>query len=129
MIVTRARYVPLDIAMVVEVDAEFVAGHVEAALIDRFSSRSLIGGRRGFFHPDEFSFGDAVHVSRRVEAALEIAGVQHVCVTGLRRRFEKARGELEQGVLKIGPLEIARLDSDRNFPEHGLFTLDMRGGR
>jgi hypothetical protein len=129
LVVTRARYVPLDLAMTVEVRAEFIAGHVKAALLDRLSSRTLADGRRGFFHPDELSFGDGVHLSRLVAAALEIPGVQHVCVTRLQRLFESPRGELEAGELPIAPLEIARLDSDRNFPEHGQLVLTMRGGR
>jgi hypothetical protein len=129
VLVTRARYVPLLVGMTVEVDSDFVAGHVTAALRDRFSSHTAPDQRRGFFHPDEFSFGDGVHVSRLVAAALEIPGVAHVCVTTLQRLFDEPRGELEQGELPIGPLEIARLDSDRNFPEHGLFELDVRGGR
>jgi hypothetical protein len=32
-------------------------------------------------------------------------------------------------VLKLGPLEIARLDNDPDFPENGSLALDMRGGR
>jgi len=32
-------------------------------------------------------------------------------------------------VLRLAPFEIARLDSDPSFPEHGRLTLDMRGGR
>jgi hypothetical protein len=32
-------------------------------------------------------------------------------------------------VLSLGPLQIARLDNDPNFPENGILTLDLRGGR
>jgi hypothetical protein len=31
--------------------------------------------------------------------------------------------------LEMGRLEIARLDNDPDFPEHGVINLTMRGGR
>jgi hypothetical protein len=31
--------------------------------------------------------------------------------------------------MPLGRLEIARLDNDPNFPEHGLLRLDLRGGK
>jgi hypothetical protein len=37
--------------------------------------------------------------------------------------------EIREGVLPIGPFEVARLDNDPNFPEHGVLVLDVRGGR
>jgi hypothetical protein len=36
---------------------------------------------------------------------------------------------LENGILSLGPLEVARLDNDPSFPEHGIFTLILCGGR
>jgi hypothetical protein len=36
---------------------------------------------------------------------------------------------LEEGKLTPGRLEIARLDNDPNFPEHGVFHLNIRGGK
>ena len=50
-------------------------------------------------------------------------------VDKLERLFEGANQEIQNGVLPIGPLEVARLDSDPNRPENGRLTLNMRGGR
>jgi hypothetical protein len=50
-------------------------------------------------------------------------------VRALHRLFEGPMGEIEQGVLALGPLEIARLDNDRSLPEHGVLTIETRGGR
>ena len=36
---------------------------------------------------------------------------------------------LGQGEIPIGPLEIARLDDDPDFPENGLLRLRMEGGK
>jgi hypothetical protein len=35
----------------------------------------------------------------------------------------------DNAVLELGPLEIARLDNDPNFPENGRLVLNVRGGR
>jgi hypothetical protein len=58
-----------------------------------------------------------------------VQGVESVVVTRLQRLDEPPAGELEQGFLPLGPLEIAQLDNDPDFPEHGRLTLDVRGGR
>ena len=62
-------------------------------------------------------------------AAQAVPGVESVQVTKLQRQFAAADRELENGVLPFGPLEVARLDNDPSFPEHGKLTLDMQGGR
>jgi hypothetical protein len=55
--------------------------------------------------------------------------VQSVTVTKLERLFAGPNGEIAQGVLALGSLEIARCDNDPNFPENGQLKLIMRGGR
>lgn len=127
--VRAARYVALDIAMDVCVKPSFLRGHVKAALLERFGIGCLPDGSLGFFHPDALSFGQSISLSRLVAAAQTIPGVESVAVTRLQRLFEGPNGEIEQGVLTIGPLEIARLDNDPNFPENGRIQFDLGGGR
>ena len=129
LLVTSARPVSLDIAMIVCVLPHYLRGHVEAALQDLFSNRLLADGRAGLFHPDQLSFGEDVCLSRLVAAAQAITGVQNVVVTRLRRLSEGSNQELEKGVLLLGPDEIARMDNETSRPENGRLTLDMRGGR
>lgn len=124
-----ARYVPLDVALQVCVRPHYLRAHVRAALLEVFSSRAHAGGRRGLFHPDNMSFGEGVFLSRLVAAAHSVEGVESARVTRLQRLFEGPRGEFESGVLSLGPLEIARLDNDPNYPERGVLALDVRGGR
>jgi hypothetical protein len=113
----------------VKVRPGYVRSHVEAALSDNFSNRALPGGRRGTFHPDNLSFGDNIYVSKLIAAAQSVAGVESVAVTRLERRFAGPDREIENGVLKIGPLEVARLDNDRVRPENGRLVLTLRGGQ
>jgi hypothetical protein len=127
--VEPARYVPLDVALTVCVEAHYLRGEVEAALLDVFTTGLRANGQPGFFNPDQFTFGGGVYVSRLVAAAQAVPGVESVTVTRLERLFEGPNHEIENGVLPLGPLEVARLDNDPNYPEHGRFALVMQGGR
>lgn len=127
--VTRATYVPLDIEMKICVKPDYLTGHVKAELLDVFSNRVLADGRLGFFHPDNLTFGSGVMISKLVALAHSVTGVDNVVVTKLQRFREVAGRELADGILKIGPLEIARLDNDLNSPENGKIAFTMMGGR
>lgn len=129
VLVAGAEYVPLDIALTVCVEPDRLRGPVEAALGERLGSGLRPDGSRGFFHPDELSFGQGVHLSRLVAAAQAVPGVASVLVTRFQRLFEAANGELESGLLRLGPLEVARLDNDPDAPENGRLVLTLGGGR
>jgi hypothetical protein len=125
-----ARYVPLLVVLDVCVSAGYLRGHVTAALREAFSSRALPGGRRGFFHPDNLTFGEAVYVSRIVAAARAVDGVADVTVVVLNRLRENHNPDLDEGVLVLAPNEVARLDNDAASPENGIFLIrHVRGGR
>ncbi|HWO02692.1 MAG TPA: putative baseplate assembly protein, partial [Blastocatellia bacterium] len=124
-----AQLVPLVIEMRVCVLAHFLRGHVEAALLEVFGSGVLADGRKGFFHPDNLSFGERIYLSRLVATAQAVEGVESVEVTRLERLGDGPNHEIEDGVLPLGPLEIAQVDNDPSLPENGVFTLKMGGGR
>jgi len=127
--VAWAHYVPIEITLEVCVEPGFLQGHVKAELLDLFSSRARSDGQQGFFHPDNLSFGDDVYLSHIIAAAQAVPGVESVVVIKLQRFDEDPNQEIENGVLPLGPLEVARLDNDPSFPENGVLTLDMAGGR
>jgi predicted phage baseplate assembly protein len=127
--VVPARQVPLDIAIEICVDNDYLRGHVKASLLDAFSSRRLADGSTGFFHADKLSFGDGVRLSRLVATAQAVAGVTSARVTRLQRLWEGANEELANGILPLSAGEVARLDNDPGFPENGRLELDLRGGR
>ncbi|MEW5961649.1 MAG: putative baseplate assembly protein, partial [Chloroflexota bacterium] len=129
VVVKSAQPVALDVALTICILPNYLRGHVKAALLDLFSSRRLPDGRLGFFHPDNLTFGEGIRVSQLVALARSAPGVENVTVTRLQRYDEWPNQELEQGILRLGPLEVARLDNDPNFPENGLLELEMVGGR
>ena len=127
--VRPARYVSLDVALSVCVLPHYLRGHVEAELLDLFSNRILRAGKAGFFHPNNLSFGEGISLSTLVAAAQSITGVESVQLTRLQRLFEAPNKEIENGVLPLSNLEVARLDNDPSFPEHGKLQLEIKGGR
>jgi hypothetical protein len=127
--VRSARTVALDVRLRVCAQPHHQRGQVAAAVLEALGNRQLAGGARGFFHPDNLEFGDDVRASRLVAAALAVPGVASADLLRLRRFGEGDHGELDQGLLPIGPLEVARLDNDPSVPEHGVLTLELGGGR
>ena len=101
---------------------DFLRGHVKAALLQVFGNRRLSDGQLGFFHADNLTFGEGVFLSRMVAAAQAVPGVESVSVTQLERLFEGPNQELENGLLPLSPLEIARLDNDPGYPREWTAT-------
>ena len=105
------------------------AADVERALLDVFSNRTLPDGRRGFFHPDDFTFGQPVYLSPLYAAAQRSTASHSVDVTRSSGSGAPGRRSPRRtGRLDLGRLEIARLDNDPNFPEHGVLELTLKGG-
>jgi hypothetical protein len=122
-------FVPLEIEMEVCVHPDYFRSDVKAALLEMFSSRRLAGGRRALFHPDNFTFGQPVYLSPLYAAAQKVDGVASVHITRFQRQGIDDPLPLEEGELTLDRLEIARLDNDPNFAEHGVFTLTVGGGK
>ncbi|MFH8732742.1 putative baseplate assembly protein [Streptomyces sp. NPDC017964] len=129
LVVGPARLVPLDIALSVCAAPGHQHGQILAELYRVLGSGRLAGGRLGFFHPDALTFGEPVRLSRLVAVAAAVPGVQSAQVVRLRRLFEQDRGEREDGVLRLGPLEIATCDNDPDRPENGLLAISLGGAR
>jgi hypothetical protein len=122
-------YVALDIVIDVCVAGYNFRGDVEEAVLNALSNRILPDGSRGFFYPDNFSFGQPLYLSQLYAAIGAVPGVDSAAVTRFQRYGELAQGELQQGYIATSRLEIVRLDNDPNFPENGVLRLNMGGGK
>ncbi len=122
------RYIPLDIAMTVHLLPDYFRSSVKAALLEIFSGSVLSNGKLGFFHPDNFTFGQPVYLSQVVTTAMQISGVRSVELTKFQRWQQPPNQELENGQIPFDTLEIARVDNNPNAPENGRITFNMKGG-
>ena len=123
------RFVFLEVEMHVCVQPEYFRGDVKTVLLEVFGDRTFPDGRRGVFHPDNFTFGQPVYLSPLYAAAQAVEGVASVEITKLQRLRKESRQALDDGFLSVGPLEVARLDNDPNFAERGVFRLIVEGGK
>lgn len=121
-------FVPLDIFMTVCVKPGYFRSDVKEALFDTFSARRLPNGTLGFFHPDNFTFGQPLYLSELYEAAMKVQGVESVVVTTFQRWGKTAANELDDGIIPAAFMEILRLDNSPDFPENGKIDFEMKGG-
>lgn len=121
-------FVPLDLLIFVCVQPGYFASEVKKALLAVFSNRDLPDGRRGFFHPDNFTFGQPVFLSQIYRLAMQQPGVASVEVKRFQRWGQAGNQEMDVGFLRPAALEIVQLENDRNFPENGRLAFDVRGG-
>jgi hypothetical protein len=127
--VLPAQYVPLDLALSVTVAPGYLAAHVKRALLDALGRGKLSDGTNAFFHPDNLTFGQSLYASQIVSMAQRQNGVESVTISRFQRLQEEEHDGLVDGVLTIGPLEIAQLDNEAAHPERGRLRLHMEGGR
>jgi hypothetical protein len=114
------RFVALDVGLFLCAEPEHFRANVRSAVLDVLTQ---------LFDPDNFTFGQPVYLSRIVAAAKAVEGVQSVTATRFERQRDPASSAVEDGVLPMGRLEIARLDNDPNFPERGVLALEVGGGK
>jgi hypothetical protein len=124
-----ARNVALDVTLHLCVLPDYFRGEVVRAVQAALGSGVLADNRLALFHPDNFTFGQPVYLSRIVAAAQAVAGVQSVEVRRFERLGQPDTLPMAAGVLPMGRLEIAQLAGDPNFPERGRLTLEAGGGK
>lgn len=121
-------FVPLDILVCVCVRPGYFESEVKKSLLAAFSNHDLSDGRRGYFHPDNFTFGQPVFLSQIYRVAMQQPGVASVEVKRFQRFGKNPNQEIDNGFLRPAALEIVQLDNDRNFPENGKLEFDVHGG-
>jgi hypothetical protein len=121
-------HVPLDLQIAIRLKPGYFEADVRRALLDVFASRDLGAGRRGFFHPDNYTFGQPVYLSAVYAAAMSVDGVASAEIGRFQRWGQKPNQEIARGVLVPASLEVIRLDNDPSFPERGRLDLRLAGG-
>jgi hypothetical protein len=123
------RYASLDLQVTVCARPDAFGGEVERALLAALGPSLQTGGRKGFFHPDRFTFGMALERSALEAAVQEVPGVGGVLdVTYRRRGYTRGFVRMLDSV-SVAPDEIIRLENDPSRPERGSLRVEVRGGK
>lgn len=125
-------YLPVDLSIAVRLAANTRADAVLRALQQALSSAELPDGTKGFFHPDNFDFGDNLYVSKLYAAILAVPGVATAEVTRLARAGAphsetETRENLRQGYLHAERDQIIILENDRDVPLNGILIIRLKG--
>jgi hypothetical protein len=102
---------------------------VEEALLVALGDQPLPDGRQGFFHPDNFSFGQSLYLSELYRAIEAVSGVDSAEVVKFHRFSQALNEELERGSIPMGRLEVVQLENDPSFPENGVMQFNVWGGK
>ncbi len=121
-------FVPLDLGLTICVSPGFFRSDVEESLRLALGSGDRPDGSRGFFHADNFTFGQPLFLSQLIQAVTAVEGVASIAVDRFQRWRLQPAGELERGYLEVDRLEIIRCDNDPNFPENGRIEFNLHGG-
>jgi hypothetical protein len=123
------QYLSLQIELAVCVDPSYFQKDVQQGLLQVLGSGTLPNGQKGLFFPDNFTFGKTVYLSPVYAAARSVAGVVSVVATKFQPQGVNTAQYLAAGEIKLGPLQVARLENDPSYPDHGQLTLAMEGGK
>jgi len=123
------RYVPLEIRVAVCAAEGYWREDLRFVLEQEFSDGWTADGRRGFFHPDEWTFGQALHRSTIEGRIHQVAGVDRVVRIAMKRFVSPLQAVPGTELLEMGFDEIVLLANDPSHLERGLIRFDVQGGR
>lgn len=122
-------YIPLEIDLNICVAHNHFRADVIEAVYQSLSNRINPTGQKGFFHWDNFTFGQTVYLSRLYTTVENVEGVVSVIAILFKRFGKLANQELEKGMIPMENREIARLDNDPNNLENGTLQISAKGGK
>jgi len=123
------RFVPLKIKVSLCVQADFWPEDLRYVLQQEFSDGYTPDGRRGFFHPDEWTFGQRLHRSQIEGRVAQVAGVEHILSISMQRFNQPTPGTPDPEVLEVAFDEIFEVHNDPDHLELGSIDFDLKGGR
>lgn len=123
------RYVPLDVRVTVCAEPGYWREDLRFVLEQEFSDGWTADGRPGFFHPDQWTFGQALHRSAIEGRIQRVAGIRHVVSIAMKRFNAPTPGAPGTAVLEMGFDEVVLLSNDPDHLERGLIRFEVQGGR
>lgn len=137
-----ASYVPLDIELRLCAHPDYWSEHLDVALQQEFSDGYTVDGCPGFFHPDQWSFGQPLYVSQIIGRALSVTGIDRLLQVSIRRLNPNPGPTLvtvtirpedlpttNKEKIEVDQFEIIQVENDPSQLEKGRIEFDIVGGR
>lgn len=121
------RFVPLDIRVALCVDRNYWPEDVRFLLEQEFSDGYTRDGRKAYFHPDLWSFGQELHASQIIGRVQAIEGVEHV-ISVRMKRWDDAASPTD-AIVSVRANEILEIRNDPDHMERGFIQFELQGGR
>jgi predicted phage baseplate assembly protein len=131
VVINSAKYTPLEIKVSVCIHPNYWIEDIRYQIEAEFTSGYTPDGRKGFFNPDSWTFGQMVEKSQIIGRIQAIEGVDHV-IDGnpnsiiIKKWLESSSTPNE---IIIQPNEIIQVMNNPNQIEKGFMFLDFKGGR
>jgi hypothetical protein len=123
------RYVPLEIHITVCADQAYWREDLRFVLEQEFSDSWTSDGRPGFFNPDQWTFGQALHRSMIEGRIHSVAGISHIVSITMKRFSAPQPGVPGAEVLEMAFDEVVLLANDPDHLERGFIRFEVQGGR
>lgn len=124
--VRNPRYVNVDLEICFCVEPFAYPGQVQARVKEALLGRSGIRPMKGFFHPDNFTFGTPLKRSALEAAVQSVEGVLGVEQIRIRARGITDWRIFDELLFTVAADQIIRLRNNPRFPEQGSLRLIAR---
>jgi hypothetical protein len=123
------RFVSLEIHVEVCAEPDIWREDLRFVLEQEFAQGWTSDGRPGFFNPEMWTFGQALHRSAIEGRVHLVAGVRHIVRIAMKRFNQPTPGEPNLEQLEMGFDEVVLLANDPDHLERGSIAFDVTGGR
>jgi hypothetical protein len=123
VVLIDAVQVPVTFSLSVRIASNYFQSEVRRALTDVF------GITDGFFKPGRLRFGEDLHASDIIAAAMALDGVESVCLNRFRRLGDQYTDQAASGIIVMSGIEVAICDNNRAKPGRGYYRLTLHGGQ
>ena len=121
-------YADIDLEIDVCIETSSYGGEVIPQVLTALLGKRGPAPRRGFFDPDNFTFGDALERSRLEAVIQSVPGVRAVEEMRIRRRGFFNWRPFDQLFYPVAADEVIRLQNDAEHPERGTLRVFPKGG-
>jgi hypothetical protein len=124
--VRNPRFVNLDLEITICVEPSAYAGQVKARVLEALLGRKGARPARGFFDPDNFTFGTPLRRAVLEAAIQDVPGVRGVEEMRIRARGITSWRRFDELTFAVRHDQILRLQNDPRFPERGTLRIVTR---